>query len=154
MRDNKVQFAVVREDPMVEAELIRLTNASNVVLDGDRVVAVAAAILRCVPPAICEKSKMVWYLCCPYAKTFSARPYVNRNKVRDRSLDAKRMRKVEPILRSHFGSISYLSLKGKKDIILQSLGSAMPRYTFSSVHVRSRDRLSRLMIMSTCSAFR
>ena len=32
MRDNKVQFAVVREDPMVEAELIRLTRASNVLL--------------------------------------------------------------------------------------------------------------------------
>jgi S-adenosylmethionine-diacylglycerol 3-amino-3-carboxypropyl transferase len=32
MPDNKVQFAVVREDPMVEAELVRLTNASNVLL--------------------------------------------------------------------------------------------------------------------------
>ena len=32
MRDNAVQFAVVREDPMVEAELVRLTNASNVLL--------------------------------------------------------------------------------------------------------------------------
>jgi S-adenosylmethionine-diacylglycerol 3-amino-3-carboxypropyl transferase len=32
MRDNKVQFAVVREDPMVEAELVRLTNANNVLL--------------------------------------------------------------------------------------------------------------------------
>ena len=32
MRDNDVQFAVVREDPMIEAELIRLTNASNVLL--------------------------------------------------------------------------------------------------------------------------
>ena len=32
MRDNKVQFSVVREDPMVEAELVRLTNASNVLL--------------------------------------------------------------------------------------------------------------------------
>ena len=32
MRDNKVQFAVVREDPMVEAELVRLTKASNVLL--------------------------------------------------------------------------------------------------------------------------
>ena len=32
MRDNKVQFAVVREDPMVEAELVRLTNARNVLL--------------------------------------------------------------------------------------------------------------------------
>ena len=32
MPDNKVQFAVVREDPMVEAELVRLTDASNVLL--------------------------------------------------------------------------------------------------------------------------
>ncbi len=32
MRNNKVQFAVVREDPMVEAELIRLTGARNVLL--------------------------------------------------------------------------------------------------------------------------
>ena len=32
MRDNKVQFAVVREDPMVEAELVRLTDANNVLL--------------------------------------------------------------------------------------------------------------------------
>ncbi len=32
MRDNDVQFAVVREDPMVEAELVRLTNARNVLL--------------------------------------------------------------------------------------------------------------------------
>ena len=32
MQDNKVQFAVVREDPMIEAELIRLTKANNVLL--------------------------------------------------------------------------------------------------------------------------
>ena len=32
MLDNAVQFAVVREDPMIEAELVRLTNASNVLL--------------------------------------------------------------------------------------------------------------------------
>lgn len=32
MRNNNVQFAVVREDPMVEAELVRLTKASNVLL--------------------------------------------------------------------------------------------------------------------------
>ena len=32
MRDNDVQFAVVREDPMVEAELVRLTQANNVLL--------------------------------------------------------------------------------------------------------------------------
>ena len=32
MRENKVQFAVVREDPIVEAELVRLTKANNVLL--------------------------------------------------------------------------------------------------------------------------
>ena len=32
MPDNDVQFAVVREDPMVEAALVRSTNASNVLL--------------------------------------------------------------------------------------------------------------------------
>ena len=32
MPDNDVQFAVVREDPMVEAGLVRLANASNVLL--------------------------------------------------------------------------------------------------------------------------
>ena len=32
MPDNDVQFAVVREDPKVEAALVRLTNASNVLL--------------------------------------------------------------------------------------------------------------------------
>ena len=32
MRDNKVQFAVVREDPTLEAELVRLTGANNVLL--------------------------------------------------------------------------------------------------------------------------
>ena len=32
MRDNKVQFAVVREDPMIEAELVRLMKTSNVLL--------------------------------------------------------------------------------------------------------------------------
>ncbi|MDE0399528.1 MAG: DUF3419 family protein [Candidatus Poribacteria bacterium] len=32
MRNNDVQFAVVREDPMVEAELVRLTKAKNVLL--------------------------------------------------------------------------------------------------------------------------
>jgi len=32
MRNNKVQFAVVREDPMIEAELVRLTKAKHVLL--------------------------------------------------------------------------------------------------------------------------
>ena len=144
-----------------------------VALDGDRVVAVAAAILRRVPSASCEKPKKVWYLCdlkvhpeyqgrylpvsifvhaFPKLYPLSARAYAismdedserpNRvarmlkrfplapmsitTKLGIVSLDAKRMRKVEPILREHFGSVSYLSLKDKKDIILQSTRSAMP----------------------------
>ena len=144
-----------------------------VVLDGDRVVAVAAAILRRVPPAICEKSKMVWYLCdlkvhpeyrgrylpvsifvraFPKLYPLSAHAYAismdadseRPNRVARMlkrfplapmsiatqlgivSLDAKRMRAVEPVLREYFGDVSYLSLAGKKDIILQSTHSPMP----------------------------
>ena len=144
-----------------------------VVLDGDRVVAVAAAILRCVPPASHKKPKMVWYLCDlkvhpeyrgrylpvsifvhafpklyplssqAYAismdtdserrnrvalmlKRFPLAPMSIATKLGIISLDVKRMQKVEPILREHFGHISYLSLRGKKDIILQSTGSRMP----------------------------
>ena len=42
------------------------------------------------------------------------------------SLDAKQMQEVEPVLREHFGCVSYLSLAGKKDIILQSTHAPMP----------------------------
>ena len=144
-----------------------------VVLDGDRVVAVAAAVLRCVPPTRHKKPEQVWYLCdlkvhpeyrgrylptaifahaFPKLYPISPRAYAismdadsqrpNRvarmlsrfrlapmsiaTKLGIVSLDAKRMRKVEPILREHFGCVSYLSLAGKKDIILQSTRSAMP----------------------------
>ena len=144
-----------------------------VVLDGDRVVAVVAAILRRVPATSREKPKAVWYLCdlkvhpeyrgrylpvsiCVHAfpklypltphayavsmdadrerpnrvalmlKRFSLAPMSIATKLGIVSLDAKRMQKVEPILREHFGCVSYLSLEGKKDIILQSTCAPMP----------------------------
>ena len=144
-----------------------------VVLDGERIVAVVAAILRRVPPANRQEPKSVWYLCdlkvhpeyrgrylplsifahafaklyprCVrgYAismdadrkrpnrvalmlKRFPLAPMSIATKLGIISLNAKQMQEVEPVLQEHFGRISYLSLAGKKDIILQSTGSAMP----------------------------
>ena len=57
---------------------------------------------------------------------FSLAPMSIATKLGIVSLDAKQMREVEPVLREHFGCVSYLSLAGKKDIILQSTGAAMP----------------------------
>ncbi len=144
-----------------------------VVLDGDRVVAVVAAILRRVPLASREELKTVWYLCDlkvhpeyrgrylpvsifvhAFPKLYPLSPHVyaiSMDADRERPnrvalmlkrfplapmsiatklaivfLDAKRMQKVEPILREHLGCVSYLSLEGKKDIILQSTRAPMP----------------------------
>ena len=144
-----------------------------VMCDGDRVVAVVAAILRCVPSASGEKPKQAWYICdlkvhpkyrrqhlpdsilkhafpklsslCSRAyaismdtdreqpnrfalmlKNFSLAPMSIATRLGIVSLDARWMRKVEPILRDHFGDVSYLSLAGKKDIVLQSTNLPMP----------------------------
>ena len=42
------------------------------------------------------------------------------------SLDAAAMRASEPAIRKRRGPVSYLSLRGKKDIVLESTGAAMP----------------------------
>ena len=42
------------------------------------------------------------------------------------SLDAEKMRAVHPLLEAHRGPVSYLSLEGIKDIILESTGAPMP----------------------------
>ena len=144
-----------------------------VVLEGEEVIAVAAAILRQIQSTGNEKSKRVWYLCdlkvrpesreqhIPFKMFVSAAPKhyllcsrgyaismdtgVSRKnrvalmmtrfplvpistatKLGVISLDYERMKSVEPILRKYLGSVSYLSLEGKKDIILESTQSRMP----------------------------
>ncbi len=144
-----------------------------VVLDGEKVIAVAAAILRQIQPIGSEKPKKVWYLCdlkvrpesrgqyipfkmfvcafpkhyllCPRGYAISMDTGIGRKnlvalmltrfplvpisiatKLGIVSLDCERMRSVEPVLREYLGSVSYLSLEGKKDIILESTQSPMP----------------------------
>lgn len=45
-----------------------------------------------------------------------------RTRLRVYRLDARAMRRVEPVLSRRFGAISYLSLEGVKDLVLQSSG--------------------------------
>ena len=144
-----------------------------VVLGGEKVNAVAAAILRQIPTSGNQKPKKTWYFCdlkvrpesrgynIPFKMFASAIPkhYLSCSRgyaismdlgIRGRNrvalmltrfplvpvsiatklgivcLDYDRIRSIEPILREQFGSISYLSLEGKKDLILESTQSAMP----------------------------
>ncbi len=42
------------------------------------------------------------------------------------SLDADTMRRLQPLVEAHRGPVSYLSLRGKKDLILGSTGTPLP----------------------------
>lgn len=152
-------------------------------LDGDRVAAVGAGILRQVPYRQDQPVCLAWYLCdlkvhpdyqrqhlsmrilhhaltscigeCDrgYAISMNAgdgkpnrlvRVYEKFNLVRFHcssilgiySVDAEVMRSLEPILIKYRGNISYLSLKGIKDLKLKSNGDILPL-----LHVQWGDRL-------------
>lgn len=46
------------------------------------------------------------------------------------SLDADTVTRVRPVIEKHRGTVSFLSLKGKKDLILKSTGQTMPLLHF------------------------
>ncbi|MBD2461090.1 hypothetical protein H6G89_08550 [Oscillatoria sp. FACHB-1407] len=143
------------------------------VLDGEKAIAVGAAVLRQVPDRAGEKPCPAWYLCdlkvhpdyrrqhlslrlfrhaftkhfaeCDRGYAISMNPgddHPNRVvpllqficPVKFRctatleiySLSADEMQRVEPLLKEHRGDISYLSLKGIKDLRLQSTGAVLP----------------------------
>jgi GNAT superfamily N-acetyltransferase len=142
-------------------------------LDGDRVVAVLAGMLRRIPAAPGKRLRRVWYsgdlkvdpdyrgqripwkmllhafprkypICSRgYAismnpgdgsenrvvrllSTFWVAPTRVATTLHLYSLDAESMRGLAPILESSRGPLSYLSLAGKKDIVLESTGKPMP----------------------------
>jgi len=144
-----------------------------VVRDGERVVAVAAAILREFPPKPGLKPRRAWYGCdlkvdpdyrreripwkmllygFPRKYPICGRGYgvtMNPDGGRENpvvrlvsrfsiiastvatqlifySLTAGEMERALPTLRRQLGPISFLSLRGQKDIVLQSTGAAMP----------------------------
>ncbi len=135
-------------------------------LDGNRLAAVGAGILRKVP----EKA---WYVCdlkvhpdyrgqhiplkmitgaffqnyircargygismnsagskqnrvAKLAKHFKWAPTSSSTQLEIYSLDSAAIKQIAPILEKHRGPISYLSLAGKKDLILQSTGKPLP----------------------------
>lgn len=144
-----------------------------VALDGDRVVAVGAWILRQVSDRVGEDPCGTWYLCdfkvhpayqrqllslrllryaiaqnqdicdrgyaismnsgCDRAnrlvKTFCRFPalqFQHSTTLGIYSLDAQTMQSVEPLLTNHRGPMSYVSLKGIKDLRLQSNDHVLP----------------------------
>lgn len=144
-----------------------------VALDGDRVAAVGAGVLRQVPDHPGAMSRYTWYLCDLKVHPDYQRQHLSLRLLRyaiaqnhqlcDRgyaismnpgkgspnrlvrvftrfpevdfhasttlgiySLDADLMGRVEPLLKQHRGSIAYLSLKGIKDLRLQSNRQVLP----------------------------
>ena len=142
-------------------------------LDGERVVAVGAGVLRRVALAVGQSPTKVWYGCdvkvhkdyrggripaqmfvkafpinylrCPRGYGISMNPgdgSPNRAALGFQklpfipiqaetiiglvSLDAEQMRRVQPTLEKHRGPVSYLSLAGIKDIVLESTGAPLP----------------------------
>lgn len=144
-----------------------------VALDGDRVAAVGAGVLRQVPDDRGAIPRSAWYLCdlkvhpdyqrqhlslrllryalaqniatCDRGYTISMNPGDSRAnrlvQVLTRfpdvsfrhaatlgiySLDAASMLQLEPVITQHRGPLSYFSLKGIKDLRLQSNGEVLP----------------------------
>jgi len=144
-----------------------------VVLDGDRVAAVEAWVLRQVPDHQGEVPRLAWYLCdlkvhpdyqrqllslrllryaiasnretCDRGYAISMNPgddrpnrlvqvfhrfspiwFCQSTTLGIYSLDAVLMKALEPLLINYRGPISYLSLKGIKDLHLHSNGQVLP----------------------------
>ena len=144
-----------------------------VALDGERVVAVVAAVLRRVPKKLGAEEKYVWYLCdlkvhpdyrrrripwrifshallyqyprcgrvygismnAPNSGDNPVASLVSRMKLvpvsvattlNIYSLNASEMEPIVPVLEESRGPLSYLSLLGKKDLILRSSNLPMP----------------------------
>jgi GNAT superfamily N-acetyltransferase len=157
-----------------------------VALDGERVVAVAAAVLRRVPDESGTGEKRVWYLCdlkvhsdyrrrripwrifshallrqyprCGrvYGISMNA-PDSHENPVASLasrlklvpvsvattlniySLSASDMERTVPVLESARGPLSFLSLRGKKDLIMRSSNLPMPLLHVQFGHCAEHD---------------
>lgn len=141
-------------------------------LDGDRVAAVGAGVLRHVPDQLAGETRSAWYLCdlkvhpdyqrqhlslriLRYAlqgnqqrcdrgyiismnpdgtenqlvkvlQRFAPVPFVASTQLNLYSLTAEQIEAIAPLLTQHRGTFSYQSLKGIKDLRLQSNGQVLP----------------------------
>lgn len=99
---------------------------------------------RRIPLAMLSRAFLPNYLRCPRGYAISMNPAKGENRVvrllqkfrwaritvpaylEIYSLDDARMREVAPVVERHRGPISYLSLAGKKDLVLASTGRPLP----------------------------